>query len=73
MVGWIGLVGRLAGWFDCLLSLVCSVNCFVGLADLGRWCELVGWLVGGSLIDCLVGLVDWLCVFLFVWLFHLVG
>ena len=70
VVGLFGFVGRLADWFlvcwfDCLLWLVCSVDCFVRLADLGRWLAvLVFWL-----IVWLVWLIGWLvclaCFFFF--------
>ena len=85
VVGLFGFVGRLADWFlvcwfDCLLWLVFSVNCFVRLADLGRWLAvLVVWLVHW-LIVWLVWLIGWLvclaCFFfsLFLWSFgRLVG
>ena len=82
-VGLIGFVGRLADWFlvcwfDWLLWLVCSVDCFVGLADLGRWLAvLVVWLVHW-LIVWLVWLIDWLVCFacfliFFICLVRLVG
>ena len=80
------LIRKLVGCFGWLLKLVWLVGWLVGLIAcfplfvqlivlLGWliWVVGVSWLVGGSLIDCLVSLVDWLCVFLFVWLFHLVG